>query len=1043
MKLIWTFILIIICFNPSFAQLGDGEISPNFELDDLDGNSHELYDYLEQGYAVIMDCSATWCSFCWNYHQSGILEELWELYGPDGTDQIRVFFVEAESASTQPCIYGPIAGCTGGSKGDWTLGVEYPILNPTSPVAQDIYDDFDLSFYPTLYGISPDKRIYLVGQASVSEWETWLIESFQMIFSTANKDDTSCESSLIEINVSGGYGQIEYEWSNGSDNEAIYNIENGEYYVTITDENDFDFELGPILIDNQNYGGINIIETIDLECYNDLSGFIEVEMFGGSGDFSFQWSNGNDSPINQNLEAGDYELTVLDNISDCEFEEFFILEQPDDLYVGYELENPSCESNSLGSVDFLVEGGIEPYLFEFPEFETNESFISLQAGFYDVTVSDDNLCQVFIDFSILSENAPIADLESSGNLNCLIDTVYLHADSSSIGNNIDYHWYDPNFQYIDSSYQIQIDSAGMYTLEVIDNTTQCSSFDSIYIFEFYSTPQAIAISSNDLNCNYDSSLISAVKRDSDTTVIYSWSTQDGQIPGDTNFHEIIISTAGSYVLTALDTISNCISLDTAIVEQIPDPEIIFSSLNLEFCADQENPICILLNSNESAEWSIEGDIVGSEACISINSSSMLSLEITNSITNCSITEDLEITAYNNPIIYVALPEILSCNTSEAILDLTTDDPESLVSWYNAQSDFLSDEEDLIVDQAGTYFVHVTNIYGCSSSLEVDVQADPDELPVSDFNFQMTALDFEFINDSKGNIESYLWDFGDGSSSSEENPSHSYDLSAYYLVCLSCTNECGTSTECEEILARTGIQLNSITEDISCYSYDDGTISLSVMGGLPPFEFEWDGPDGKRFENPITNLSAGIYHVSITDAAEFSYNESFEILEPEAVFLEAIINPTSGSLSNGSIMLTIEGGVGAYQIEWSNGSTSQSISNLEAGEYKVVVTDQNACSEEATYIIENTTSLIEIESLISFNIYPNPANEILNIAINLENKQKVQLRIISTLGKVHYNEIINDFEIQFGIETSSYPEGVYLIELRTEDLISLKKIIISR
>ena len=59
------FTILTICWSlSSFAQLADGSVAPDFTVTDINGNSHRLYDYLNNGYTVIIDISATWCPPC-------------------------------------------------------------------------------------------------------------------------------------------------------------------------------------------------------------------------------------------------------------------------------------------------------------------------------------------------------------------------------------------------------------------------------------------------------------------------------------------------------------------------------------------------------------------------------------------------------------------------------------------------------------------------------------------------------------------------------------------------------------------------------------------------------------------------------------------------------------------------------------------------------------------------------------------------------------------------------------------------------------------
>ncbi|MBK9193545.1 MAG: redoxin domain-containing protein [Flavobacteriales bacterium] len=83
----------LIASTAAMAQLPDGSICPDFTGTDLNGVTHNLYDYLDQGYTVVVDVSATWCGPCWNYHNTGALEDLYTTYGPGtAADKVMVLF---------------------------------------------------------------------------------------------------------------------------------------------------------------------------------------------------------------------------------------------------------------------------------------------------------------------------------------------------------------------------------------------------------------------------------------------------------------------------------------------------------------------------------------------------------------------------------------------------------------------------------------------------------------------------------------------------------------------------------------------------------------------------------------------------------------------------------------------------------------------------------------------------------------------------------------------------------------------------------------
>lgn len=170
------FLLIVLMLSLTVttnAQLADGSISPDFTVTDINGNQHRLYDYLDQGYSVVLHIFGAWVGPSWSYHNSENLQYLYTFHGPAGfpgvgsstTDDVMVLMIETDSSNTLAQLQGVSNGnqscCY--SSGDFITGTPFPIIDDAT-----ILDTYQISYYPTIYLICQNRVIRHIGAASTA-----------------------------------------------------------------------------------------------------------------------------------------------------------------------------------------------------------------------------------------------------------------------------------------------------------------------------------------------------------------------------------------------------------------------------------------------------------------------------------------------------------------------------------------------------------------------------------------------------------------------------------------------------------------------------------------------------------------------------------------------------------------------------------------------------------------------------------------------------------------------------------------------------------
>ena len=269
--------------------------------------------------------------------------------------------------------------------------------------------------------------------------------------------------------------------------------------------------------------------------------------------------------------------------------------------------------------------------------------------------------------------------------------------------------------------------------------------------------------------------------------------------------------------------------------------------------------------------------------------------------------------------------------------------------------------------AGSYTVSLTLTNSCGNSAEdsIAISINSNLLVDGGLILEPPATTGRYTTCSNINMiayggSSYEWDFGDGGTLTTISPSISYVFSdeGNYSISVTITNGCGNTTTFSQsvnIEASSGLSLTpAVISNVTCFGGSDGSVMVSVSGGLTPYQYEWDDDDDQTLDTAEA-LPVGTYTVTITDALGCSNDTSIAVTEAQEISISTSVIDASCGLSDGSAIAAVDsGGVSPFTYSWSSGGSAATETGLSSGAYTVSVTDANGCTVAGLAAVSDST-----------------------------------------------------------------------------------------
>lgn len=842
-------------------------------------------------------------------------------------------------------------------------------------------NQFSLSFTTSsISGISAETyRVTVTDSRNCSTTRTVLInQPLEPLTAITNITNVNCfggSDGSIEVVPNGGTNPYTYSWDNGSTNNPLTSLNAGSYIFTVTDDNSCEYTDTALV--TEPLAPLDVTFTVkNVSCFLGIDGEVTANVTGGTIPYNFDWNNGTYFVQTiSNVTAGNYDVVVTD-VNGCTFASGTIVTQPTRLLVSDTITNVDCFGNATGAINLTVSGSVPPYKYNWSSsrFVLNVSTEDVQgliADMYYYKVTDFNNC-------IVEDSALVEQPDSIIIAMTATDVLCFGGSDGSIdvivtGGVLPYsfQWSNSLGLIPDTTQSIANKPAETYTIVVTDENS-CTATNTAIITQ-PAAPLTSSLTGTDVLCFGGNDGTADLEVTGGTPPYsYFWSNATSTEDQNALF-------AGTYDVLVVD-FNACETQNSITINQPLAPITSGIAITNVRCFGESNGVADLSVAGGTPPYRYSW--VNSDFVLSVTLQDLINFPadtFTVSImdTNACVLKDTAIIT-QPPLLEIFLvgTDVKCYGDNSGAIDLTITGGTTpyAVQWSNGAV-----TEDLTSIVSGIYKVTVTDANNC---IEIDsIEIIQPDRPLSSVSETINATCF---GDNDGRLlivvdggtapYYYLWSNGNTTRLVEEL------LAGFYEVTVTDTNGC-VLLDTFEVKQPDKIELPAIITDVTCYGFSDGIIDVDVLGGTPPFRYNWANADFNIsvITQDLFSIPTDTFTLEVTDSNACFATASYFMPQPDTMQANAEVQGVRcTNEANGFIKLSPSGGNPDYNFIWSTGDTITELNPLAPGFYSLTMTDTKNCLLIDTFEIINPEPI-----LLELFIKPNTCIDLKDGSITIE------------------------------------------------------------